>query len=62
MQTETENADLVWGAEAIGQEINRNRRQTFYLLESGAIPAQKVGKIWVASRIKLRTHLVGEDA
>ena len=32
--------DLVWGAEAIGREIDRSPRQTFYLLATGAIPAK----------------------
>lgn len=46
--------DLVWGAEAIAKELKRNKRVTYYLLESGAIPAKKAGKQWVISRRKLR--------
>jgi hypothetical protein len=52
--------DLVWGCEAIGKIINRNNRQTFHLLESGALPAKKVGHRWVASRSRLLAFLVGE--
>lgn len=52
--------DLVWGGRDIAKEINRNQRQTFYLLETGAIPARKVGKIWVADRRELRRRFLGE--
>lgn len=54
--------DLVWGAKAIGQEINRNARQTYWLLESGRLPAKKIGDQWVAERGKLRAALVGDGA
>lgn len=47
---------LVWGAAAIGKEINASPRQTFYLLQKGLIPARKVGDQWVASREELRRH------
>ena len=41
---------IVWGAKAIGLVINRNERQTFYLLESGHIScAKKLGNNWAAS-------------
>jgi hypothetical protein len=52
--------DLVWGSREIAKEINRNQRQTFYLLETGGIPARKVGKIWVADRGQLRKRFLGE--
>lgn len=53
--------DLIWGATAIGQVLSlKNRRQAFYLLETGAIPARKVGGQWVASRAKLREHFNAE--
>ncbi len=45
-----EQLDLLWGADEIGKAIRRNRRQTYRLLESGALPAKKVGGVWVASR------------
>ncbi|WP_245468424.1 DNA-binding protein [Mesorhizobium sp. M1E.F.Ca.ET.063.01.1.1] len=54
--------DLVWGAKAIGLEINRSPRQTYWLLESGRVPAKKIGDQWVAERGKLRAALVGEAA
>ena len=52
--------DLVWGGRDIAKAINRNPRQTFYLLETGAIPARKVGKIWVADRGELRNWFLGQ--
>jgi hypothetical protein len=48
--------DLVWGAEAIGAEINKGARATYYMLERKLIPAAKIGESWVASRRKLRAH------
>ena len=56
-----ETLDLVWGAKAIGELIQKPARQTFYLLENGALPARKVGSQWVASRSKLRAHLVVDE-
>ena len=58
--TATEPLDPIWGAKAIGEEIGRSPRSTFYLLESGAIPARKVGTLWVASRRELRRALFGK--
>jgi hypothetical protein len=46
------NPDLdrpIWGAEAIGAAINRNKRQTFYLLEQGYVDADKVGGTWCST-------------
>jgi hypothetical protein len=54
--------DLVWGGSAIARVIGRTDRQTFHMLDAGALPAQKVGGRWVASRKKLLAFLVGETA
>jgi hypothetical protein len=44
-------SDLVWGAAAIGEVINRNARQVHQMLNSGAIKcARKKGGRWVAGR------------
>jgi len=41
---------LAWGAAAIGRIINRNKRQTHFLLSEGHIKsARKVGGRWCAS-------------
>jgi hypothetical protein len=53
--------DLIWGAANIAREINLNTRQTFHHLETGAIPARKVGKKWVAERGQLRDFFLGEE-
>jgi hypothetical protein len=45
---------IVWGAKAIGELIGRNERQSYYLLESGALRgARKIGGIWSAKRSAL---------
>ncbi len=56
--------DLVWGCEGISREINRTPRQTFHLLETGALDgaARKIQNRWVAERGKLRAIFVGEAA
>ena len=42
---ESANLDRpLWGAAAIGAEINRTERQAHYMLERGLLPAEKVGK------------------
>lgn len=57
--------DLVWGATDIACALDlpgpSGRRKVFRLLETGAIPARKIGGSWVASRTKLRRHVVGDD-
>jgi hypothetical protein len=59
---ESEAPDLVWGCAAIAAVIHRNQRQTFYLLESGRLPARKVGRLWAASRKKLLAAITGDQA
>ncbi|MBZ9873072.1 DNA-binding protein [Mesorhizobium sp. BR1-1-9] len=50
--------DLVWGCDEIAKAIKRTKRQTFYMLESGALKARKVGNRWVADRQTLLTDLL----
>ena len=57
-----DDPDIVWGAAAIAAVIRRSERQAFYLLESGALPAKKLGKQWVASRRKLLAALTGDGS
>ncbi|WP_292500199.1 hypothetical protein [Mesorhizobium sp.] len=40
--------------------INKKPRQAFHLLESGLLPARKVGNQWVAERGKLRAFFLGD--
>jgi hypothetical protein len=51
--------DIVWGARAIGEVANVSEKKSFYLLETGKIPAKKIGDQWVGSRKKIRQHLIG---
>ena len=44
---------LVWGARDIAAIINRNERQTFFLLEQGLIDGTKIGGRWVSSPRRL---------
>ena len=53
--------DVVWGAAAIATVINKTKRQAFHLLESGLLPARKIGKQWCASRTKLLRAVVGDE-
>ena len=41
---------IIWGASNIARVINLSTRATFHLLESGNLPAKKVGARWVAER------------
>ena len=51
-------SDLLWGAAAIGEAINRTPRQAHYLLDNGEIQcAQKKGGRWVCSRAALLREL-----
>ncbi|RUW92046.1 DNA-binding protein [Mesorhizobium sp. M7A.F.Ca.US.010.02.1.1] len=56
----TNDIELVWGAEAIALVIGAKPRQTFHLLETGQIPAKKVGGRWVADRGKLARFFMDE--
>lgn len=48
----------LWGAQAIGQEIQRTPRQTRHLLDKGLVPgAFKLGGRWVARRGALRNGM-----
>jgi hypothetical protein len=52
---------LIWGASAIAAALGTTRRRAFHLLESGALPAKKLGGRWVVSRDALR-RLFGSEA
>jgi hypothetical protein len=59
---EAETLDLIWGAAAIAAALNRTQRQCFHMLESGELPAKKIGGRWVVSRKALREHFEGAAA
>ncbi|APO74587.1 hypothetical protein AM571_CH01766 [Rhizobium etli 8C-3] len=49
----TGSMDLIWGAAEIAKLIGRSPRATFHMLDTGELPAKKVGGRWVAERNKL---------
>ncbi len=51
---ESAGFNLIWGASAIALELGTTRRRAFYLLETGEIPARKVGGRWVVECNELR--------
>jgi len=50
MSTVDSSIDLIWEVAEIAKLIGRTERQTFHILQSGALPAKKVGGRWVAER------------
>jgi hypothetical protein len=56
---EDHEPDIVWGARAIGEAINRTEHQASYLLERKQLPAKKTGGLWCASRSRLIAHVTG---
>ena len=53
-QNNTVTSDLIWGTADIGRVINRNPRQVFHLISTGALKSvQKKGGRYVASRSAL---------
>lgn len=42
--------DLLWGAKAIAEYIGRTRSQTYWLINSKAIPAKKLGSRTIVAR------------
>ena len=54
--------DLLWEVTEIAKGIGRTERQTFHLLQSGELPAKKVGGRWVAERGQLIRFFMGDAA
>jgi hypothetical protein len=48
--------DRLTGIEAIAKFRKEPKRRTTYLLETGQLPAGKEGRIWIASKRRLREH------
>ena len=48
------SVDLIWQADEIGKFIGRSTREAQRLLETGALPAKKIGRRWVSSRTQIR--------
>lgn len=59
---ETEELDLIWGAEEIADELNLEPRQVYHMLKSGTLKAaRRIGGKWCADRRLLRRQFT-EDA
>jgi len=57
---DNQDNEILWGAAAIGREINRSPRQAHHLLTTGAIEAaRKVNGLWCAPRGPLRAQFFG---
>jgi hypothetical protein len=55
--------DVLFGAQAIADELGVELRRAFYMLEKEFIPGRKVGGTWVTTRSALRRYIEqGVDA
>ena len=61
MQGQFKEPEVVWGAKPISEIIGLTPRQTNYLLNTGEIPAKKVGNRWVANRETLKRFFAGQE-
>ena len=50
----------IWGAKGMSEVIKRSERQTFHLLQTGKLPARKIGDRYVSTRRKLLTAILGD--
>jgi hypothetical protein len=60
---------VLWGAEAIGREANVvdddgqvKIRATYYLLEKGLLPANKIGGQWASTPRRIRARFAGPQS
>ena len=56
MATETIGDDVLFGVREIAAFRGRPERETYRLLEAGALPAAKLGGRWIASKVAVREH------
>ncbi len=49
--------DLIVGAGRIGEEIGASKRRAYHLLETGALPAFKLGGIWHLRRSTMLNYV-----
>jgi hypothetical protein len=49
------------GVPAIARAIGETDRRTYTLLQSGVLPAEREGRIWVTTRARLRRHYAGDS-
>jgi hypothetical protein len=49
--------DLLTGVDEIAAYLKKPRRQTYYLLEKGHVPAFKLGNIWHSLKSAIRADI-----
>ena len=54
--------DIIHGAAAFAKHLNVPLRRAFYLLETGQIPAGKLGEKWVGRISRLDAHVDAQMA
>lgn len=55
--------DLLWGVREIAAFIGKPLRQTYYLIDRGAIPVHRAGpRTILALKSKIKAHLAGSGA
>ena len=54
--------DLLKGAERIADHMGEDLRRTFYLLETGALPAFKMAGRWYCRKSKIRARIAELEA
>jgi hypothetical protein len=53
----TSDDEILWGAAAIGEAINRDRRSTYHLIYRGLIDVTQVGSSYISTRRRLNRSL-----
>lgn len=56
-----DEADLLHGAAAVADFLGVNPRRAFYLLESGELPAFKLGGRWALRKSKCRAAIEARE-
>lgn len=46
----SQKLQLIWGARSIAQELGVPLRRAWTLLQTGKLPARKIGKLWCVDR------------
>lgn len=61
MQIDSDDLDRpVWAVKRMAKIVNLTERQTFHLVSTGKLPANKVGERWVSTKRKLLGAIIGE--
>jgi hypothetical protein len=61
-QSQRDQLDLLWGAQAIAEFLGTTERKIWYQADRGLLPVKKQGRLLTASRSALRKHFATPDA